>query len=288
MNFQQILFPTDFSERSASASKYVAAMAALFHSKITLVHAVDDPLGWYGSTDPEKAVEIDLPKARSESAESLARFAQAHFPGTEVATVAEVEGPLELIEQTAQTVHADLIMMATHGYGRFRAALLGSTTAKVLHDLTIPVWTDVHQEENPSEYRLPVRTVACAIDLGPESASVLRSAADFAKSCGAAMFIAHGVPVAEMRLGAYGKIEPPVYMQDFARTEIEKLQREAGTAAETCIESGPIASVVRNAALERQADVVVMGRGSIAHFGGRLGAHLYAIVRESPCPVLSF
>ena len=47
----------------------------------------------------------------------------------------------------AKANQIDLIMMPTHGYGRFRALLLGSVTAKVLHDADCPVWTAVHREE---------------------------------------------------------------------------------------------------------------------------------------------
>jgi len=123
--------------------------------------------------------------------------------------------------------------------------------------------------------------------MGPNSVHVLRSGSDFAKRCGASMFIAHGVPVAEMELGAYSKVAPPVYMEDFGRAEIGKLQAEAGTAAEVWIESGPIGSVVRKAALEWNADLVVMGRGKISHLAGCVGAHAYPLIRDSPCPVLS-
>ncbi len=39
--------------------------------------------------------------------------------------------------------------MPTHGYGPFRRFILGSVTAKVLHDADCPVWTGVHLEEAP-------------------------------------------------------------------------------------------------------------------------------------------
>lgn len=285
MGFERILFPVDFSGRSVSAARYVGAMAAFFGAKIALVHAVEDPLKWFGSPNPIKAVEADLPRALRESEECLERFADTHLAKADVTIAVEITTPLELIEKTAHTVDADLIMMPTHGRGRFRAVLLGSVTAKVLHDLIIPVWTDTHQEV--SEHHWPIKKVACAIDLGVESADVLRFAADFANRCGAEMFIAHGLPLAEMTLGPYRKIEPPAYMEDFARTAIEGLQRAAGISVEVCIEKDPIASAIRNTSLHHSADLVVIGRGAISHPMGRLAAHVYSIIREAPCPVLS-
>jgi nucleotide-binding universal stress UspA family protein len=287
MTFQNIVFPVDLSDRCSAAAKYVRAMAVTFHSKVTLVHAIADPLKWYGSLNPVKAVEVDLPRVLREAENTLRAFAEAEFSGTDVRVVLELADPTELIERISTDLKADLIMMPTLGLGRFRAALLGSVTANVLHDLPIPVWTEVHQEAMLSERFLPIRNVVCAIDLGPESAPALRFASEFAGQCGATLKVAHGVPVTEMLLGKYREIEPPVYMEDFARAEIEKIQREAGTSADLWLEAAPIADVVRNAVVHFHGDLVVVGRGEIGHFAGPLKAHTYAIVRESPCPVLS-
>ncbi|HVO97856.1 MAG TPA: universal stress protein [Bryobacteraceae bacterium] len=287
MVFKNIVFPVDFSDRCSAAAKYVRDMAATFASKVTLVHAVDDPLGWYGSPDPIRAVEIDLPRILEESKQSLQRFAEAEFPGADVSKVSELGDPTELIERTSTDLKADLIMMPTLGGGRFRAALLASVTANVLHDLPIPVWTEVHQDSTLLEHHLPIRNVVCAIDLEPESAGVLRFASDFASHCGAALHIAHGIPVTELLLGKYIEVKPPAYMEDFARAEIEKLQREAGTSADLWLEGAPIAEVVRNAAIHHHADLIVLGRGGIGHFAGQLKSHTYSIILKSPCPVLS-
>jgi len=52
--------------------------------------------------------------------------------------------PAQQIVEYARTTDVDLIMMPTHGYGRFRAALLGSVTAKVIHDSLCALWTSAH------------------------------------------------------------------------------------------------------------------------------------------------
>jgi nucleotide-binding universal stress UspA family protein len=283
MAFRHILFPVDFSQRTSAAAKHVKAMAACFGSRITMVHAVEDPLKWYGATDPVKVVQIDLPKAIREKEHALHQLAEIEFPNKEVDVVAELAIPDELIERTAAKVEADLIMMPSRGQGRFRSALLGSTTVKVLHDLKIPVWTDVHCETAAPGSHLPVRRIVCAINLEPKSAAVLRCAAAFAKQWNAEMFVAHGVPVTELLLGEYREVDPPEYMEDFARSQIADLQREAGTSAEVWLESVPVADAARNAAQHHQADLMVIGRGKVTG----LMTHAYSIIRESPCPVLS-
>ena len=45
--------------------------------------------------------------------------------------------------------------------------------------------------------------------------------------------------------------------------------------------------VVAEAAERYQADLVLIGRGSLAKFAGRLRTHEYSIIRDAPCPVLS-
>jgi nucleotide-binding universal stress UspA family protein len=64
------------------------------------------------------------------------------------------------------------------------------------------------------------------------------------------------------------------------------LQRKAGTQASVRIEGGKIAHTVRNAALQIHADVVVIGQGCLHETMGRLRSNAYAIIRESPCPVI--
>ena len=87
-------------------------------------------------------------------------------------------------------------MMPTHGYGRFRSLLLGSVTAKVLHDARCAVWTAAHAERQQAPV-LP-RTVLCAVDGSPETASVLAWARTFCQRMDAALSVIHVVaPVSD-------------------------------------------------------------------------------------------
>jgi nucleotide-binding universal stress UspA family protein len=50
---------------------------------------------------------------------------------------------------------------------------------------------------------------------------------------------------------------------------------------------GPISQVVREAALADGADLVIIGSGKVHKTLGLLRSNAYAIIRDSPCPVLS-
>jgi nucleotide-binding universal stress UspA family protein len=76
-------------------------------------------------------------------------------------------------------------------------------------------------------------------------------------------------------------------LADQARAEIAKLQEQAGSKAEVLVEDGDAPRVVCSVAKRLGADVLVIGRGSAAGVFGRLRTNAYAIIRQSPCPVVS-
>ena len=72
-----------------------------------------------------------------------------------------------------------------------------------------------------------------------------------------------------------------------AGEELRRLQGFVGAEADLAIETGEPARVICAAAERLKADVLVIGRGSAAGVFGRLRTNAYAIIRQSPCPVVS-
>jgi nucleotide-binding universal stress UspA family protein len=164
--------------------------------------------------------------------------------------------------------------MPTHGYGPFRRFILGSNTAKVLHDADCPVWTGVHMEDAPTAPSIAVRNVLCAVDLGQQSSKTLFWAARLAQEFGARLTLLH--------VTACG---PGI--NQAASEELRRLQGFVGSEADLETETGEPARVICAAAERLKADVLVIGRGSAAGVFGRLRTNAYAIIRQSPCPVVS-
>jgi len=271
---KKILFPVDFSERCLGAARYVESMAGWFEAEIMLLHVVDTAS--YAPVPVEELRAARRVQLNAFLAEELKQF--------NVRRVCEVGDPAAKIAAMALEWKPDLLMMPTHGLGRYRRLLLGSVTAKVLHDVNCPVWTAVHSETAPPLDKITCMKVLCAVDLGMRSPEVLKWAAFLATGHEAELGIVHATPIVEAPSGPALDREFTEPLAQQARILLDGLQSEAGTKAPVFVDGGEPAKVVSCAAKEFKADVLVIGR----HGGeGHLRHNSYAILRDSPCPVIS-
>lgn len=288
LNFRRILFPIDFSESSKQTAPYVAWIARKFHSQVTLLHALDIFLA--GSSAPLFRPDLqssyeDLIRKQRES--DLIGFAPAAFVGLKATRIVENGDAAETIVRHTEKNEIDLIVMPTHGWGTFRWLLLGSVTAKVLHDVSCPVWTMVHSETFVTSDTNKIRTIVCGVDPYSEPIRVIQAASEIAGNCGAAVHLVHAIPAPEARPGSTFDLGFKSYLFDTAGERMAKCQHDAHADWEVCIQGGTISSVIRDAAIRLHADLVIIGRGHLPNHFGRLRTNVGAIIRESPCPVLS-
>ena len=175
---QHILFPFDFSAAGLRATPYVRALANRLNAKVTLLSVMAptwvEPLPGLGPMVAEDPEEL----SRQLQA-LLDRSLTEELADLEVARVTASGDPAQRITAFAHDNAVDLIMMPTHGCGLFRSLLIGSVTAKVLHDAKCPVWTAAHTEKQHAP-DLP-RTVLCALDGSQQSLAVLQRATDFCR-----------------------------------------------------------------------------------------------------------
>lgn len=277
--FSRILMPVAFSARCQGAAQYAEALATHFHGKLVLLHVVS-PIPAYsfqeGMPLPPDVMEDMLEQGKAQ----LASFAGEWVKGFAAEQVVLEGDPAQQIVDYAAEEKFDLILMPTHGYGPFRRFLLGSVTAKVVHDAGCPVWTGPHMESAPAYPSIAFRKVLCAIDLGLESRAILQWGAGFAREYGAELAVLHAVSKGF-------DLEPNFSVKQEARDRISFLEEELAIHGEILVESGDVAEAVRAAAESTAADLVVIGRGRAVGHHGRLRTHSYAILRESPCPVVA-
>lgn len=281
---KHILFPFDFSQQALQAVPFVQALARRFDARITVFSVI--PPAW----------ELPPPGMRPIAADGSRDLVQAvqerldhsfvdEFCGLRVDRVVDGGDPAFQIAAFTRAHEVDLIVMPTHGLSTFRRYLVGSVTAKVLHDATCPVWTAAHTETQRSS-DLP-RQVLCAVDGASKSAALLQWADAFCKKVNARLSVLHVVgPITD-----WPSLESEQELQERvrkdARAHVDQIQQAAGLTLPVRVAVGEIVTAVAEEARQEQADLVIIGRGSISEPFGRLRTHAFGIVQGSPCPVLS-
>jgi len=279
-SLSKILLPVDFSERSLGAARYAKFLADHFRSEITLLHSVT-PLPYeFGALEGGGAMLSEIYSDRAEQAEAqLQRFLCAELAGYNVKRVLLEGDAAERIVDYAHEQKVDLIVMPTHGYGTFRRFILGSNTAKVLHDAECPVWTGVHLQDVPQDFPVAIKSILCAIDLGPQTCRTLTWAAALQREFNASLKVIHALACRDN--------PDAVAVERSIREDVARFEKSAGAQAELLLETGDASTVVCDTADRVCADLLVIGRGSAAGGFGRLRTHAYAMIRQSPCPVVS-
>ncbi len=288
MSIKHILFPIDFSERSSTAVPFVVDMAKRHNANVTLLSIVHPHYAGGLAGSPV----IDIEKLRLQAQSELGRTFRTEFGTTPVERVSLIGDPGDTIARYAQEHNVDLIMMPTHGYGVFRQLLLGSVTSKVLHDAHCPVWTDAHTGELPDQQHLALRNIMCAVDTTEDAVRVIRWAGRMAKNLATSgtavkIRIVHAVPGMEAWPERQMDQEFEEQIRSNARQTIERMEREADLHVPICINSGTVPDVIKEEATQHGADLLIIGRGTIQGKLGRLRTHAHAIIRNSPCPVIS-
>lgn len=282
--FRKVLFPVDMSDACTATAPFVDAMVRHFQAELTLLHVMD-----FGASIADWDSYMSLPDAESVRGtwrDAFNRYLGDKFEGLKLERVVVEGDPAREIVSKARELEADLIMLPTHGYGLFRSLLLGSVTAKVLHDVTCPVWTGVHMEVIPQRLA-KLENVLCAVDLTESSIPLMQFASSFAREFQARLWLVHAVPALESMPQKYFDTDLHADLEKDARQTIGNMQEKAGVVAQLCLARGEVANVVRDAALHHAAGLVVTGRGAATEAFGRLRTQIYSIIRQSPCPVIS-
>jgi nucleotide-binding universal stress UspA family protein len=286
---QKILFPVNFSPSCIAMAPYVRRAATIFNAVVSLVHVVDPAeLGLFEQYElyvrPVADILDDHTIVRKER---LDAFLTSEFPLADSPRVLLTGDPASQISELAKNENFDLIIMPTHA-GRFRQALLGSTTARVINDAPCPVLTSRHAETiapRPFAHRHWI----CALDLTPYADTVLRMSKAFSEQAHGELSLIHVVNVGRHSRLSSSDVEESLHQDEVRRTSdiLGALTHRQGLTASAHIAVGSPKDTLLQFADQSEADVLIIGRSSATGLSGRLTDLTYAIVRDSPFPVLS-
>ncbi len=149
--FERIVVPMDGSRLSAEAIPYAVEIAKSFDSEVVLLRVVSrTPVGLVSpSVDIGNPMTIDLisEQAQTKEVENTAhakrylanRGREIKDQGLKVSYEVIEGNPVHAIIEFAKGEKATLIVMMSHGRGRFKRAILGSVTDAIIRGTTVPV-----------------------------------------------------------------------------------------------------------------------------------------------------
>jgi nucleotide-binding universal stress UspA family protein len=266
-------------------SAEVRVLARLCRASVTVLHSFDAVRGYdlAGPLEAPGGLEsapipyvpsiAGLRKTRERELEEVVR---REFADTNTMIVMEDGDPATVIRAIAERNAIDLVAMATSGSGPFRQLLLGSVTAKILHDVNCAVLTSAHELESGHAFDGRYRVIVGAAGLHPEAENIIRTAGALAELYGAKLSFVH---LRQSHETAKSHLE--------IKADFCGVMQKLGIHAPVRTLDSSVPDGIRHAALEENADLVIVGRGRDRGVISHLWSHLYEIVRQSPCSVLS-
>jgi len=136
---KMILVPIDFAPESEKALVYAVPFARQFGAKLTLVHIIE-PIATPDFADafPLALQEEEVITSGTRHLQRIVKDLQIE-PGLVGNLVVRFGRAFHEIVEAANSNHADLIIMSTHGYTGLEHTFLGSTAERVVRHATCPV-----------------------------------------------------------------------------------------------------------------------------------------------------
>ncbi len=203
-----------------------------------------------------------------------------------IATIcARLEGPVaETLANYAQTIHADLIVMTTHGWSGFEHFWLGSVAESLLRLTHVPLWL-MRTGESAARAAQPLQQILVPLDGSPLSERVLPKARALAAIDGARLILARVVARRTEQARSDDELrEAEAYLQRHAAS----LSAE-GIAADVAVSiAGQPARALLDLSRELQVDAIALAtRGQSGWQRMFVGSTADKLIRASPIPVLA-
>ena len=137
IRIKAILHPTDFSEVARHAVPYAVEFAERYSARLILLHVLDLPysaisMAEEAMREAQKRLHELIPEDRRDALHAD--------------TVVLRGDPCEEVIRLAKEQDVDIIIIAAHGEGGWRHAILGDTAEKVVRRAPCPVLTIKHPE----------------------------------------------------------------------------------------------------------------------------------------------
>jgi nucleotide-binding universal stress UspA family protein len=296
LSVKNVLYATDFSATSEAALPYATAICRHFGSTLHVAHVISDTnvLLMTGGVDYVSMGTL-YEDAHTEAKQKLrgitARLGE--IPHRCYVRHGQVWTNLSGIV-TGNEI--DLIVLGTHGRTGLGKLLLGSVAEDILRHALCPVLTvgpricgrawlpEFHgkgRELAPVE--LDLQHIVYATNLTPDSLTVAPVAIALAEEFEARLTLMHVIEDHEKLEGRPGPIEDGVQRLQ----AVVPKEAALAYAPEIVMEFGSASQCIVNTALEREADLIVLGARPASRTTHLPWSTVHQVVARATCPVLT-
>jgi nucleotide-binding universal stress UspA family protein len=285
---RRVLVTTDFSRLSLVAIPYALAVARHFGAELHLFHVVDT------TEFSSKSLLLPLISPAELSRPLLKRLqgiALKFSPDGRIHVMKPREGrAYNEICVSARKLHADLIVIATHGATGFQHLWLGSTAERVVQHSPCPVLVVRKPFQRFQEGRIRLRKILVPVDFSDCSQVAFDCGVGLAREFDSELLLVHVIDPICYPLGdEYGGVYSAGLMEEaraFAQSKLKKLTRNARVQCSIRIGEGSPAREICQLA-KRDVDLIIApthGRTGLSHV--LIGSVAERVVRYASCPVL--
>ena len=283
IQFDSVIFATDFSRESQNAGLYASAFSRFFVSKLVVAHG-------FILTQAALEVEVEKPlssQLRIDLFHELSRAAEALPAGRGDTEKVLLDGdPRKAIPILAHRRSPSLVVMGTHGGGAIDRFILGSTAEGILRQSSEPSLTVGPKVNNLAAGPLRIRRILYASDSTAEAAHGAAVAVALASAFSAELDVLNVIRSGDItnpedlpRIEAnyYGAIE--AIMPQNARQVCDP---------HTFVSVGQPHTRILKHIDERKIDLLILGLRKSKHFGVQSRTSgVFPIIVKARCPVLT-
>jgi nucleotide-binding universal stress UspA family protein len=278
-----ILVATDFSRLADVGADVALILGRRMGAKVHAVHVLEPVVPMYPLTMSAGSVDAIDSKRRALAMERL-----ESIRGKDIVVTREIRDgiPSRELVAAADEAKADLIVIASHGYGPVRRTVLGSVAATLIRMSSVPVLI-VGEERHDLDFAV----VLAGVDLSPISSDVLELARTFVAprgSVNALSFVDQPLVMVDDLLPYYPTHADQERLIAERIKAVRALMPDGGPQVQIdALAKGPPAIGILESAELLDADLVVVGTsGHNAWHRAFIGSTATRVLAEAKCPVL--
>ena len=288
LTIQNILVPTDFSEMSIRVMEPASWLSGRFTASMHLVHIREPayPIGFLAAA-PALSVMTYEQQAKERAESELNTL--AHTYGVPAARCHVLCGtaPFNEICGLAGKIHADLIVMPTHGRTGLEHMFLGSTAERTVRHSPCPVFLMRQLCNGLFEKKAGYKKILVLVDFSDCSREGLQYAIKFAECFRAKLIVLHVISLpypsaTDIALPDQMRKESARQMQKFLQTvEFRDIKLQ------TAITTGTPTMEICSFAAKKEVDLIIIsthGLSGLKHVS--TGSVAEKVVRHAFCPMM--